>query len=145
MQRRLRTLWLMVAVSLVAALFLISPAESADSGPDPSVKAFAETAAKDAPLRRTPIKVGDVIAQGKRSGDTCTFADRFGVGTEVTGNAPDLLIGWAIDEQCRVRIDKIRPATAADAVPTAPNGVAPNGPGTAVKAIPAKPIDGAQP
>jgi hypothetical protein len=107
--RRVGISLLVVSIALAAGIFLLSGTGS--SAPQSShAKAFAHTGGKNAPYKKVPLKKGDVITQGKRNGDSCIFEEPFGVGTDSEGGAPDLLIGWVIQEDCKVRVDKVEPS-----------------------------------
>ncbi|MGQ0679140.1 MAG: hypothetical protein ACT4OM_05705 [Actinomycetota bacterium] len=118
MRRRTGLSITLLSAILVMGIFVMSEVGSTSPASE-SVKPFAHQGGRNKPYQKVFLKKGDVITQGRKNGDTCFFEEPFGVGTEIVGSAPDLKIGWVIEEDCRVRVDKVEPSRGIDNPPPA--------------------------
>lgn len=97
-----------LAAALSLASSVVSPTQA--SAEEPEIDAYAIVDGD-----KFSVDVGDVIYQATPHGDVCDIPGSITVGADAQGVDSAYVVGWTLDQQCQVIVDRIGTANAAEA------------------------------
>lgn len=102
---------ILLVIMAMALLVLLSGTASANPPVDDPEEAEAFGVVDG---QKIALRVGSVLGQGTLRDSKCVFGAPVTVGAQSPNGTPGLVIGWAVDEECRVVVQEIRPGQEGD-------------------------------